>query len=82
MADGPLDLVITDWRLNRGERGSDVVGAVKSLGLDVPLILITGEGDPESHLAIAATGLPTQFKPISGHQILDLADRLAAREAG
>ena len=82
MADGHLDLVITDWRLNRGERGSDVVAAVKSLDLDIPLILITGEGDPESHLAIAATGLPTLFKPISGHQVLDLADRLSAREAG
>ena len=82
MAAGRLDLVITDWRLDRGERGSDVVAALKALELDSPLILITGEGDPASHQAIAATGLPTLYKPISGKQILDLADRLSARDAG
>jgi DNA-binding NtrC family response regulator len=82
MAAGRLDLVITDWRLDRGERGSDIVAALKTLELDSPLILITGEGDPASHQAIAATGLPTLYKPISGKQILDLADRLSARDAG
>ncbi len=74
--DAPFDLIISDWRLGGGDTGADAVAAVRSGAPGLPAMLITGDGSPESHRAIQATGLPVLYKPTSPDRILGLAAEL------
>lgn len=72
----PFDLIISDWRLGGGDTGADAVAAVRTATPNLPAMLITGDGSPESHRAIQATGLPVLYKPTPPDRILGLAAEL------
>jgi signal transduction histidine kinase len=74
--DNPFDLIISDWRLGGGDTGADAVAAARQVTPGLPAMLITGDGSPESHRAIQATGLPVLYKPTPPDRILGLAAEL------
>ncbi|MDB5471289.1 MAG: composite two-component regulatory (sensor kinase and response regulator hybrid) transcription, partial [Caulobacter sp.] len=71
-----FDLIISDWRLGGGDTGADAIAAVRATAPGLPAMLITGDGSPESHRAIQATGLPVLYKPTPPDRILGLAAEL------
>jgi CheY-like chemotaxis protein len=77
--EGAPELLITDYHLQGGELGTQVVAAVReNVGADVKAVLVTGDtsvaikqmaGDP--HLRIAS-------KPINAEELLSLLSALLA----
>ena len=74
--DNAFDLIISDWRLGGGDPGADAVAAARLGAPGLPARLITGDGSPESHRAIQATGLPVLYKPTPPDRSLGLAAEL------
>jgi signal transduction histidine kinase len=74
--DNTFDLIISDWRLGGGDTGADAIAAARQDAPGLPAMLITGDGSPESHRAIQATGLPVLYKPTPPDRILSLAAEL------
>ena len=59
------EIVVSDFRLARGETGFDVITAVRTaLNADVPAILITGDTDPALMRRMADRGIAVLHKPV------------------
>ena len=60
----PIGLVISDIRMP-GRTGLEILGMVRASGLAVPVILITGFGDPATHAEALGLGATAVFdKPV------------------
>jgi len=57
----PPDIVIADYHLADGERGTDVIAAFRATYRNVPALLMTGDGDVE---LLEMYGLDVMKKPI------------------
>ena len=53
--DGPVDCVLLDYQLP-GTTGLDVLQAVRARGSDVPVVMLTGQSDPETAVALIKAG--------------------------
>jgi CheY-like chemotaxis protein/anti-sigma regulatory factor (Ser/Thr protein kinase) len=62
--DGPLDVVIADYSLAYGERGTDVVVAARQHGTEAT-ILLTGDTSPERLAEAERSGCRLLHKPVS-----------------
>lgn len=61
----PPDIVISDYRLNAGETGFDVITAVrKQYGAELPAILLTGDTDPDLLRSMTDRGIVVLHKPL------------------
>lgn len=61
----PPDIVVSDYRLNAGENGFDVITAVrKQYGAQLPAILITGDTDPHLLRSMTDRGIVVLHKPL------------------
>ena len=61
----PPDIVVSDYRLNAGETGIDVITAVrKQYGAELPAILITGDTDPDLLRSMTDRGIVVLHKPL------------------
>lgn len=59
------ELVISDYRLAKGETGFDVITSVRAaFGTQVPAVLVTGDTDPELTRSMAARGIVVRHKPL------------------
>ncbi len=59
------DLIISDYRLNDGTTGVDVIAKCRNkFGTDFPAIIITGETDPELIRSMLDRGIPIIYKPL------------------
>jgi signal transduction histidine kinase len=59
------DVVISDYRLTKGETGFDVISTIRTaLGMDLPAILITGDTDPRLLRSMADRGIIVLHKPL------------------
>ena len=59
------DIVISDFRLARGETGFEVIAAAREVfGEKLPALLITGDTDPKLMRSMADRGIVVQHKPL------------------
>ncbi|HYF89744.1 ATP-binding protein [Azospirillum sp.] len=74
MAAGRLpDVIIADYRLCGGERGTDAVQRIhKVLGRTVPAIILTGETGLDWQREATTLGFGVAFKPIAPRQLLNV----------
>ena len=64
-----IDLVLCDWNMP-SISGLDLLRQVRSVGLDVPFIMVTGRADRESVLAAKDAGVTAYVsKPFSAAQL-------------
>ena len=67
----PFVLLLCDYRLSNGDNGLDVGQRLqRRFGLDVPLVLVTGETAPERLQRVRASGVPVLFKPVNAATLL------------
>ncbi|EKE17829.1 MAG: hypothetical protein ACD_10C00254G0001 [uncultured bacterium] len=60
------NIVISDFRLEKGETGFDVIKKARTLfGDDLPALLITGDTDPGLIRSMADRGIVVQHKPLN-----------------
>ncbi|MCW2239232.1 ATP-binding protein [Azospirillum canadense] len=72
-ADRLPDVIIADYRLRGGERGTDAVQRIRAaLGRTVPAIILTGETGLDWQREAAALGYGVAFKPIAPRQLQDV----------
>lgn len=72
LRDHRVDFVLSDLRLRDGESGLDVLGVLKSLQLNIPLALITGDTAPDRIALARQAGVPLHYKPVSANTLLAL----------
>ncbi|WP_244513235.1 MULTISPECIES: hybrid sensor histidine kinase/response regulator [unclassified Ensifer] len=66
----PVDLVITDYRLEDGETGIGAVGAIKRyLGRDVPALILSGDTSPARLKEVTASGHRLLHKPLDAERL-------------
>jgi PAS domain S-box-containing protein len=59
------DIIISDYRLPRGETGFQVIETVRAaFGPELPAILITGDTDPALIRSMADRGITVHYKPL------------------
>ena len=76
------DMILADYRLGDGITG---VQAVRALGGSVgtaPVILITGDTDPQRIRDAQASGYPLLHKPVKAAQLRSAIEKLLSAEAG
>ncbi|UPJ79776.1 response regulator [Bradyrhizobium sp. 183] len=75
-------LIISDYSL-RGERGTDVVDAIRShLGRAVPAIIMTADTDPTLMTQLAQRSFPVLVKPVSPPRLRVLMHNLLYEPSG
>lgn len=70
-ADQGYDLLLCDWRLSAGEDGLEFLLETRRRLPDMPLLLMTGETDPENLIRVRDTGVAAVFKPVTPNALLD-----------
>lgn len=61
-----LRFIISDYQLNEGRTGLDVIQQVREMtGKTIPAVIITGNTSPELHEALVASDIPVSYKPIN-----------------
>lgn len=74
------DILITDWRLSLNETGADAIKAVRQHYPCIPVIVLTGDGAPETLDKITATGAMLLHKPATAEKLKSaIAHILASR---
>lgn len=78
----PFTWLIFDYRLPDGDSGLDVaLGLRHRFGLEIPLLLITGETAPERLQRVRESGVPVLFKPVDAIALREAMARLAPMPA-
>lgn len=66
----PPDIVVSDFRLGKGESGFDVIEDARALfGDNLPALLITGDTDPKLIRSMADRGIVVQHKPFKSETL-------------
>jgi signal transduction histidine kinase/CheY-like chemotaxis protein len=80
---GPVpEIIVADYRLPGGERGTDAVQAVRrATGRQQKGVLLTGDIGLEPLEAARAIGMPVLRKPVTARQMLEALERLTLVEA-
>lgn len=74
------DLVISDFRLGKGQTGFDVVeDACALFGTDLPALLITGDTDPKLLRSMVNRGILVQHKPLKIETVQACIAQLVSR---
>ena len=78
------DLIVADYRLARGELGSDVVARLRDeLGLPIPAVLISGDLSVATQRVMKASDCEVLVKPVLPGELRTLSAKLlAGRVAG
>jgi len=62
----PLDVVLTDFRLDAGETGIQAIQAVRAgLGRAVPALIVSAEGRDSIRVLADPLGVPVLEKPVA-----------------
>jgi two-component system, sensor histidine kinase len=76
------DLIIADYRLARGELGTQLIERVRSeLGLQIPALLISGDSSLAALEAMRASGCDVLVKPVLPEELKQASTRLLAARA-
>ena len=74
------DIIISDYRLEAGETGFDVITAVRAaFGADLPALIITGDTDPALIRSMSQRGIAVQYKPLQLNSLLAFAHEAIER---
>jgi signal transduction histidine kinase/CheY-like chemotaxis protein len=66
----PIDAIVTDYRLRRGNTGLDAIRAVEQVAeRKLPAIIITGDSSPEILKLASTSGLALLHKPVKPSQL-------------
>ncbi|MFQ5765316.1 MAG: hybrid sensor histidine kinase/response regulator [Rhodospirillales bacterium] len=77
------DLVIADYRLQRGDRGSNAIHAIRRRwGLGIPGLLLTGDTDPLGLEEASASGFHVVKKPIQPEKLKAVVAEHMESQAG
>jgi PAS domain S-box-containing protein len=69
------DIVVSDYRLEEGETGLDVVMSARTTyGPDLPAVIVTGDTDPSLLRSLASRGIAVQHKPVGGETLVAAFD--------
>lgn len=68
----PLDLVLSDFRLQAGASGLAAIEAVRAHQPQLCAVLITGDTAPDRIREAQAAGVPLLFKPVSLEDLIDV----------
>lgn len=81
---GPTpDVVLTDYRLGDRVTGLSAIRAVeRSLGRELPAVIVTGDTAPHRIAEANATGYPVLHKPLDGHVLDSTLREAASRQPG
>ncbi|PKO87895.1 MAG: hypothetical protein CVU16_14955 [Betaproteobacteria bacterium HGW-Betaproteobacteria-10] len=83
LGDKAPDVVISDYRLDDGETGFDVIEAVRAVfGETLPAMLLTGDTDPKLMRSMADRGVVVQHKPVEIEALQACIDALTERRGG
>lgn len=77
----PLDLVITDYRLRQNETGLDLLKQLKTLSIDIPGLVITGDTAVEQLKEFMDEDYWVLHKPIKPAQLRIAIQRLTSEKA-
>jgi PAS domain S-box-containing protein len=67
------DLILSDFRLQKGENGFDVIDVIRQhLGQAIPAILMTGDTDPNMIRTMQDSGISVLFKPLQFTKLKEL----------
>jgi CheY-like chemotaxis protein len=81
-ASGYPDLVVADYRLARGECGTDVIARLRSeLGSAVPALLISGDSSAVRLGEDSGSGCEVLIKPVVPKDLKSASNRLLLRLA-
>jgi len=76
------DLVVSDYRLRRGETGTQVVARIRAaMGPHIPALLLTGETGGELTAVAAGAGLSLVHKPVSPRQLAHAVQAILPKAA-
>jgi signal transduction histidine kinase/CheY-like chemotaxis protein len=76
------DLIVADYRLARGEFGSDVIARLRDeLGLSIPAVLISGDLSVAAQRVMQASGCEVLVKPVLPGELKAMSTRLLAGRA-
>lgn len=77
----PIDLIITDYRLEAGTTGLDAIKQMRlHLGRSVPAVILTGDTSPERLKDVAASGHLLLHKPVDVEQVRQAIIQLCPSE--
>jgi len=75
--DRPPDIIISDYRLARGENGFDAITGVRAAyGGHLPALILTGDTCPELIRSMNENGIIVQHKPMKFHELNGLITKL------
>ena len=66
---GPVDIIVTDYRLSRDKTGIDLVHAARTVQADMPALLLSGDTEPEPPRQAGELGIAFLTKPASEEDI-------------
>lgn len=75
-----MDVVLADYRLDHGEDGLTLIGAVRARHPGLPALLITAETSSEMRERAAALGVPVLAKPVDPAAIDRFLESVSVRE--
>ena len=64
-----IDMIIADLRVQDGENGLFIVTALRQTWKNLPVLLISGETDPQKLRDVAASGFSLMNKPIQAETL-------------
>lgn len=68
----PFEVLLCDWRLADGQDGLSAAQRLQALTPDaqLPVLIVTGETDPQRLQRVHDSGLPVLFKPLAAHTLM------------
>lgn len=78
----PVDLVITDYRLEAGKTGIDAIREIRAhLGREVPALILSGDTSPTRLKEVTASGHRLLHKPLDAVRLEEEIEALLAERA-
>lgn len=79
LEDRSPDVIISDYRLGRGENGFDAITGVRgAYGTHLPALILTGDTSPELIRSMSENGIIVQHKPMKLQELNDLITKLTS----
>ncbi len=78
----PPDVIVSDWHLGDGHRGDTAVAIAQRKWPGIAAVFITGDGSPETLLAMSSSKIPVMWKPTNIDELGTIVGKLLAKQSG
>jgi signal transduction histidine kinase len=82
LKEGPVDVLIADFRLRGADNGLEAIKLMRYIQPDLPAILMTGETAPERLREAHDAGIPVIHKPVMPQLLMREIQKLASTRTG